>query len=105
MSPSFEGTHPCSDRRLISLDAENSGAGTMHQDLAQACVATLAYAQQAGLASGGILPENKPKPGGKLSALPESGSVADRCNNGSGDDWPDPRNLDAVDSNNTGRPS
>ena len=36
MSPAFKRIHPCSDRSSISLDAENSGACTVHEDLAQA---------------------------------------------------------------------
>jgi hypothetical protein len=38
MSPSFKRVHPCSDRCLVSLDTENSGAGAMHQDFAQVWV-------------------------------------------------------------------
>jgi hypothetical protein len=75
MSPAFKRIHPCSDRSSISLDAENSGAGAVHEDLAQVCVTAFADTQQACLASGGVLPGNKPKPGGKLTALAEGGSV------------------------------
>jgi hypothetical protein len=48
---------------------------------------------QAGLVSGGVLPRNKPKPSGKVSALPESGFVADRRDNGRGYNRPYPGNL------------
>jgi hypothetical protein len=44
MSPSLKRIHPCSDGRLISLDAENRGAGAMHQNLAQIWITALAYA-------------------------------------------------------------
>jgi hypothetical protein len=57
------------------------------------CVTALAYPQQTGLAAGGVLPGNKPKPGCKLTTLPEGSSVADRCDDGRGYDRPDPWNL------------
>jgi hypothetical protein len=93
MSPAFKGIHPCSDRSSISLDAENSGAGTVHEDLAQLCVTAFADTQQACLAFGGVLPGNKPKPGGKLTAIAVGGSVADGRDNGRGYNRPDPWNL------------
>jgi hypothetical protein len=93
MSPSLKLIHPSSDRHLVSLDAENSGAGAMDQDLMQICVATLADAHRTGPASGGLLPGNKPKPGGEFTALAESGSIGNCRDDGSGDDRPDPGNL------------
>jgi hypothetical protein len=39
MISSLKRIHPCSDRCLISLYAQNSGSGAMHQDLAQVWVA------------------------------------------------------------------
>ncbi len=93
MSPSFKCVHPCSDRCLVSLDTENSGAGAMHQDFSQVWVPALAYTQQAGLASCGVLPGNKPEPGGKLSSLAQGDSVANCRDDSGGDDRPDPWNL------------
>ena len=82
-----------SGRCLVSFDTENSGVGAMHQNFAQVRIHALAYTQQAGLASFGVLPGNKPEPGGKLSALAEGSSIANCRNDSGGDDRPDPWNL------------
>jgi hypothetical protein len=82
-----------SGRCLVSFDTENSGVGAMHQNFAQVRIHALAYTQQAGLASFGVLPGNKPEPGGKLSALAEGGSIANCRDDSGADDRPDPWNL------------
>ena len=52
-----------------------------------------AYPQQAGLASGGVLPRNKPELRGKDASLTEGCAVADGGNDGRGHNRPDPWNL------------
>jgi hypothetical protein len=41
----LKSIHPCANGRLVSLDAIDRSPGTMHQDLAQVCVAAFADAQ------------------------------------------------------------
>jgi hypothetical protein len=52
--------------------------GTVHKQLPQVAVASLADAEESGLAAGRVLARHKSQSGGEFSALVEGRSVADR---------------------------
>ena len=65
----------------------------MNQNLTQVDVAALADAEQLRFTSSRVLAWHDTQPRSEVPALVEGGAVANGSNDGSGDNWSDPRDL------------
>jgi hypothetical protein len=67
----FKSRHPRAHRNSFSLTAQDHGACSMEENLAQVAVATFTDAGQLCLAAGQVLLRHQSDPGGELSPLVE----------------------------------